>query len=287
MKTQKTNSGIGRKVFYTVMVILFAIYSLSIVLPIVWGFFVSLKTQQEYNLNSPFALPEAWKFVNYVTAFKTLEVADTSFFGMMGNSLWFTIGMTAGNVFVCSQTAYILAKYPFKGSKTIYNVIVIVMLMPIVGSGPSSYRLFSKLKLINNPLFVISNAGGLGIVFLYLHACYRGISWEYGEAAMIDGANGIQIYFSIMFPQALSMVATLSVTQAVGYWNNYTTCIMYLPKMPNLAYGLYLYEQKMIRGANIPVYFAGLIVSMIPVIIAFVLCQNSIMEKVSLGGLKG
>ena len=283
----KTPTSVGQKVVYSILIVLFTLYSISIVFPLCWSVLVSLKSYQEYMLNSPFALPEKWLFSNYATAFKVLKVGKTGFVGMIGNSLWYAIGMTAGNIFVCSQTAYIFARYPFKGSQKIYNVLLIVMLMPIIGSGPAAFRLFSGLGLINSPLFIISNAGGIGVNFLFLEAFYRNVSWSYAEAAFIDGARPTQVYFKIMLPQALGMISTLAIIQFIGYWNDYATPMLYFRDLPNLALGLYMYEIKMIRGANMPVYFAGLVLSIIPVLAIFGACQNSIMDKVAMGGLKG
>lgn len=287
----KTHTGkvtsVGHKIVYGLLLTIFSLYALSLILPFVWAVLVSLKTQQEYMYNSPFAFPETWKVANYVTAFQVLKVGNTGLLGMLVNSLWYAAGMTIGNVFVCSMTAYIFARYPFKGSRQIYNVLLFVMLVPIIGSGPSQYKLFGKLQLLNSPLFVISNAGGIGTNFLFLEAFYRNVSWEYAEAAFVDGASATQVYFKIMFPQAIGMIATLAIMQFIGYWNDYSTPLVMFKNLPNLALGLYLYEMKMIRGANMPVYFAGLVISIVPVLTIFAFCQNSIMEKVALGGLKG
>ena len=277
----------GEKVLYTIIISLFSIYSVTLIFPFVWAFLTSLKTQQEYIENSPFALPELWKFVNYAKAFDALEVHNTKLVGMFFNSLWYSVGMVVGNVFVCSLGAYVLSRYPFKGSNGIYHAILIMMLMPIIGNGPSAFRVYGQLGLLNNPLFVISNWGIMGTNFLFLYAFYSNVSWAYAEAAFIDGAGHFKVYFKIMFPQALSIISALAIMQFVGYWNDYATPLLYFPKLPTLATGIYEYEKSMIRGANMPVYFAGLLISVVPVLILFFSFQNTVMDKISLGGLKG
>lgn len=284
-KTQKRS--VLETIVHVLIITIFTIYAISILFPLFWAILSSLKEHNEYNLNSPFALPEMWLFLNYVTAFNVLEVNDTSLVGMIINSLWYAGGSCLINVFICSMTAYIFARYPFKGSKTIYSVLLIVMLMPIVGSGPATYRVYSKFGWINSPLFLISMAGGIGINFMFLEGFYRNVSWEYAEAAMIDGANHWQIYFKIMFPQAISMISILLIMQFIQYWNDYSTPMLYFKSLPTLSLGLYIYEKQMIRNANMPVYFAGLIISVIPVVLIFAIFQNSLMEKIDTGGLKG
>ena len=288
MKTNVANSRtIGEKVLYTVLIVVFSLYSVSLLFPLFWAILVSLKTHEEYMINSPFALPEQWVFKNYLTAFSTLEVNGATFPGMIVNSLWYAVGSCVLNIFVCSMTAYIFARYEFKGSRVIYNVLLIIMLMPIIGNGPAIYRVYSRLHITNSPFFLISTAGGIGINFLYQEAFYRNVSWSYAEAAFIDGANHWTVFFRIMMPQTLGIVSTLGIMQFIQYWNDYSTPMLYFPELPTLALGLYQYEIKMIRGANMPVYFAGLVLSMLPVLIIFAFCQNSIMEREALGGIKG
>ncbi len=277
----------GQKVLYGVLIAVFSVYSLTLLFPLIWAVLVGLKSHEEYMTNSPFALPTEWLFKNYLSAFWELEVDGTNFFGMIGNSLWYAAGSCILNLFVCSMTAYIFARYEFKGSKTIYNAILIIMLMPIIGNGPAIYRVFSRLHITNSPLFLISTAGGIGINFLFLEGFYRNVSWSYAEAAFIDGASHWTVYFKIMLPQALGMVSTLAIIQFIQYWNDYATPLLYFPELPPLALGLYQYEIKMIRHANMPIYFAGLVLSVLPVLAIFAFCQNSIMERVALGGLKG
>ncbi len=277
----------GQKIVYTVLIVAFSIYCVTVIFPIVWAFFSSLKTHHEYTTNPPFALPETWEFSNYVLAINEFNEGGVNMIGMFFNSVWYSVGMVVGNVFVCSMTAYIIARYPFKGSNVIYHTLLIMMMAPIIGNGGAAYRLYAKLGILNSPLFVISNAGCMGSMFLFLEGYYRNVAGSYAEAGFIDGAGHWTVYFKIILPQAISMIAALAVMQFVGYWNDYATAMLYLKKFPTLSLGLYNYEQTQIRGANMPVYFAALIVTVVPVFVLFGIFQNSIMEKVSFGGLKG
>jgi len=238
-------------------------------------------------LNSPFALPENWLFKNYLTAFKTLQVGKTGFVGMIGNSLWYSVGMTVGNVLVCSQTAYIFARYPFKGSRKIYNFLLIVMLMPIIGSGPAAYRLYSKLGLINSPLFIITNAGGIGTNFLFLEAFYRNVSWSYAEAVFIDGGGHFTAFFKIMLPQVSGALITLGILGFIGHWNVDTPILLYLPDYPTVAAGLFKVKRSMGRSGNVPAYYAGLMVTIFPVVTLYAIYAGKITKNMSVGGLKG
>ena len=90
-----------------------------------------------------------------------------------------------------------------------------------------------------------------------------------------------------MFPQALPVYFTYVITSAIGAWNEYNMMILYMPDWLSLAAGLYTFRANAQRGANYPVYFAGLIVSMIPTITLFAMFSGKIMTSLSIGGLKG
>lgn len=285
--TEGRKKSVVFQIIFLIVEIIFFLYSLSLVLPFCWAILTSLKTQTEYMLNSPFALPEKWLISNYALAFKSLNVKNTNMFGLILNSLWYSIGSCALHVMICSMTAYIFSRYPFKGSKAAYAMILFIMLLPIIGTLPSKYKLMSHLGLTNSPLYLVSCTGGLGFNFIVLHSFYKNLSWSYAEAAKIDGAGHATIFFKIMFPQSIGMIVALAVIEFVGTWNDYSTAMIFFPNMPTLANGLYEYEKAMIRGVNMPIYFAGLIISAIPVLVIFGFFQNTIMQSVSVGGLKG
>ena len=108
------------------------------------------------------------------------------------------------------------------------------------------------------------------------------------EAAKIDGANPFVIFFKIMLPQGVPIIMTYAITGAIGSWNEYNTMILYMPSYPTLASGLFEYESVAIyQGINVPVYYAGLIISMIPTIALFAVFSDKNISSISIGGLKG
>ena len=116
---------------------------------------------------------------------------------------------------------------------------------------------------------------------------FKSVSWFYAEAAQIDGAGPFTIFFRIMLPQAVPIMLTYAITNAIFNWNEYQTIILYLPSFPTLASGLFDYKAQADRLGNIPIYFAGLVLSMIPTILLFSVFSNKVMTSLSIGGLKG
>lgn len=277
----------GQNVVFTVAFIIFTIQCASLIFCLLWGFLSSLKTQKEFSLNSPLALPENWLFSNYITAFKSLEVRGFNLFGLIGNSIWYAVGTPLIQTTIAMVIAYIAVKYPCWITKFHHGYVLISMMITINGGSAPMYRFLSSLGLVNSPLFLLAKLGHSSFSYLIFYGCWKSIPDAYIEAAEIDGASKWRTMFKVMLPQALGTWGALFIMDFITLWNDCTASMVYFPDWPTLATGLFEYESDMIRNVNMPVYFAGLMIAMIPVLVLFIIFQDTIMEKVSLGGVKG
>ena len=206
---------------------------------------------------------------------------------MVWNSLWrTTLGVTL-NWACCSIVCYVLVHYQNKVTKFIYNLGLFISMIPLYGAGAAEYRLFSQLNFINSPLIYIINITLFGTNFFYMYAFWKSISWQYAEASLIDGAGHLKTYLKVMLPMALPSTISLFVMAFINSWNDYAFTNLYMQSYPDLSYGIYALKEQFTYDFNMPLYFAGVILSFLPVLILFVCFQNTIMEKVYLGGLKG
>ena len=106
----------------------------------------------------------------------------------------------------------------------------------------------------------------------------------------MDGASHFTIFRKIMLPQAGPMLFSIGLLYFITQWNNYEQPILMLSKMPTLSTGLYLFSEKMIFdsiNASQTVYFAGILLASLPVVLLVALFHDKIMENVSAGGIKG
>lgn len=278
----------GEKIFFAFVFVIFFIYSLTLIFPVLWMIMSSFKGALEYSGGNAFDLPKKWLFENYPKAFEMLNVGKTGFFGMIFNSLWYTAIVTVLGVFMPAVTGYVMSKYEFPGKNLIFTVAISSMVIPIVGNTASYMKVISFFKLYDTPLYaVVTSLGGFGGSFLVYYGFFKSVSSAYMEAAKIDGANPFVIFFLIMLPQGLPIMLTYAITGAIGNWNEYNTMILYLPSFPTLASGLFEYQSNAVRSVNYPVYFAGLLISMIPTIVLFATFSDKIMTSISIGGLKG
>ena len=277
----------GLKIFKVILFIILSLYAISLVLPLVWTFLTALKSQIEYSTYNVNGLPENWLFSNFALAFTELNVDGSNLFVMIFNSVWYTAGGVLIGMTVSAMVAYVTAKYEFPGRKILYGIALVIMMIPIVGSTPSQYRLYSQLGILDSPAFLVTFASGFGFNYLVLYAYFRSLPWSFAEAAFIDGAGHVKVFFQIMMPQAVSTMAALAIVAAITSWNDSGGPLLFLKSYPTLASGLYMFQVMTTRQLNMPVLYAGLLMSAVPMLFLFAFFSNKIMDMSLGGGLKG
>ena len=161
------------------------------------------------------------------------------------------------------------------------------MTIPIVGSMGAYYKLIGELGLYDTPMYVVvTNLSSWGFNFLVMYGFFKNVSWTYAEASFVDGGGHFTVFFKIMLPVALGPIITRFVVSAISHWNDYMTMILYIPSYPTLASGLYTFQANAIREVNYPVYFAGLLITLIPVLVLFTFCSDIMMSNMNVGGIK-
>nr|WP_286672509.1 carbohydrate ABC transporter permease [Cohnella hashimotonis] len=188
------------------------------------------------------------------------------------------------------MAAYTVAKYKFTGKNVVYFFAISSFLIPQVGSLAALYKLMLDLHLYNSHIgLLILYSGGLSMNFIILHGFYRGVSWEYGEAAFIDGASHWQIFFRIMLPLSGPSIAAVSLVTMVSVWNDYFLPFMFLQddRLYTISVGLYDMMLKQQYAADWTTLFAALTLSVLPILFVFILFQNKLVSGFTTGGLKG
>ena len=294
-KSVLSRKSTSESIVHIVVFMIMLIHCALIIYVYLFGVNASLRWNGRYFMRDPNALSifrDAEKgiieprFENYILAFKSLEETSYSYFFMLFNSIWYSIGGTLFSLSVAACSTYVVAKYKNKFTRFIFNLCLFLMIFPVVGSAPSLYRLYTTLRFDQTPLILLSGLNNM--CHLMMYAFFSALPWTYAEAAYIDGANDFQVFFKIMLPMALPSISVLFVNGVIGAWNDYSTPLLYLDQsFPTLASGLFTFEEQMKYKASQPVYFAGVCMAMIPPIVLFSVMQNTIMTKVYFGGLKG
>lgn len=269
-----------------VVTILFAIYALALLFPLLFAFNSALKSSDGAFLESLNKITLPFDFKNFAEAFTQIEVSGITFWNMLLNSGWFSVGTTFFNIFSSMCLAYGVAKYKFPGRNVIYNLVLIIMIFPVFGTLAARYKLYSQLGFIDSPLILLAYAGAYDAQFLILYAFFRNIDWAYAESAFMDGASHFKVFFRIMMPMALPAIAALAVTNFIVSWNDYEQVLLYLPNLPTLSTGLYVYATKSLFGADRPLYYAGILIALVPVFVVYLALQNTVIKVTVEGGVK-
>ncbi len=288
-KTEETRVRVGEhKKVLIVFFIVFLIYTLALLFVFGWILLNSLKTTEEYRI-SLYSFPKSFRIRNYIEIWET-DYGGITLTQMFFNALVICALVPTVSCFVTSLAAYTLAKYKFKGNRVIQFLHILPMMFTIAGTQVSTYLLLDKLGLIGDFWGVtVMSAGASGMNYLLVYGTYKNISNTYMEAAEIDGANDFRIYFQIMLPQAMGIIGTLWMFGFIGMWNDYATVNLYMSERPTVAIGLETIRRTYTDNGryDYPLYYAALVLSMIPIIILFVCFQKQIMKLSLGGGIKG
>ena len=210
---------------------------------------------------------------------------------MYYNTITLAVGQTFFSMMLTCMAAYILAKYPFKGSSALYTFLVVCSVVPTFGAEAATFRLMAKTKLRNTYLGMILLCGGMGGPFLYVHSFFKGVPWSFAESAKMDGASDFRIFVQIMIPLAKNGIMVFTIMKFMGYWNEYWIPYLYYHNRPTLAVGLY--EIQSVAGSTKEgslawsVFFAGIILCVVPVLVAYGFLSDKLMSNLTAGGIKG
>lgn len=283
------NRSKGEKVVYTIAFIVFCLYTVTIVYALFYLIMKSLQDSYEaVESIKVFSFERGFHLENYYRALFEFNWAGNNLIGMFFNSVFYTVIKIVGAVTASTFTGYVFSKYKFKFRSVLYAVAIFSMTVPVLGSASSMLNLSWNMGIYNNRLFpVVTSFAGFGFNFLVMYAFFDNVSWSYAEAVFIDGGGHFTVFFKIMIPQAVPSMVTLAILAFIGNWNNYMDILLYMPDYPTLASGLYVISQSEVGRDYRPVYFAGLVYTLIPVLVIFCCFSNVIMKNLSIGGLKG
>ena len=252
--------------------IVFALYSISLLFPFIWILINSFRNVDEWrsitSMTSYWSLPTNWDFSNYLTMLTESMGDNGSILEMLFYSLLLTVLGTIINVFFSACAAYVVAKYEFPGKKILYSLAIFAMVVPIVGTLPAQVKFMEFLHLDDTVIGVLFlYSGAFGFNFILLHSAFQGISWNYAEAAQMDGAGHFSIFFKVMIPMCRGPLISCAILQAIALWNDYSTPFLFLNSHKTLAVGLQAIQASLENSQNYPIMFAAIIVSILPVLI--------------------
>lgn len=281
-----TKRSLPEMIFLWALCVLFALYTFTLVYPLFWTIINSLKSPREFFQNI-YGLPKVVTWEPWKTALK-IKVSETTLIGMFFNSIVITAGALFLALLFCTMTGYIFSKYKFPGSRFIYNMMLILMMIPLSASTPATYKFLTAVGLYNTRFGVILlYSGGFGYPFLLLYNFFQGVSWSYAEAAMMDGASDLTVFLRIMLPQAVAMQFAIAMMSFMGIFGDFTNPYLYLKEHPTLAVGVKLLSDNMQSSGQWPSAFAALLLTCIPSLVFYCVTNTKLFSLELDTGLKG
>jgi ABC-type glycerol-3-phosphate transport system permease component len=200
------------------------------------------------------------------------------------NSVYLTVVATVGTVLSSSIGGYAFARFRFPGKRLLFSLTLAALLLPDYVLLIPNYMLFWKLGWLNTylPLTVPHFFGNAFFIFLF-RQFFLTIPLDLDEAARIDGASYLRIFWSIVLPLSAPAFATAAIIEAIRAWNWFLLplIVLNLPESFPLAVGM-----RNLR-ANDPLQMAAAVMMTVPVIVVFFLGQRYFVRGITMTGIKG
>lgn len=273
-----------KAIWKTIQYVILIFFSAVAVLPVISCLITAFKTEEEYRTTNVMTLPKSFlNFDNFVTAFKAANMGRA-----FTNSLIVMICVLAVSVIIGTQLAYVLDRFKFPGNNLIRNMFLFASLLPAVAMQVTVYNIMSALGLINHLYGYIIMSCGTDVISIYIFIQYmENIPVSLDESAIIDGASYWTIYWKIMLPLLKPAIVTSCILKGVGVYNEYYCANLYLQTkdLHTIARSLYTFVGPM--GSQYNLICAGVIISLLPALIVFVVCQKQIYSGITSGAVKG
>ena len=254
------------------------------VVPVISCVITAFKTSEEYQNTNVMTLPENWlNFDNFIKAFTTANMGRAFI-----NSLIVMICVLFVSIIVGTQLAYVLNRFKFPGNTLIRNLFLFASLLPGVAMQVTVYNIMSSLGFINHLYGYIIMMCGTDVISIYIFIQFmENIPVSLDESAIIDGANYWTIYWKIMLPLLKPAIITSCILKGVGVYNEYYAANLYLQDkdLHTIATSLYTFVGPM--GSQYNLICAGVIISLLPALIIFIIFQKQIYSGISAGAVKG
>ena len=262
-----------------VIVILATLMSLF---PVYFMAVSAFKTKGEYIANK-WGLPLAPILDNFATAF-----AGEKFFIRFVNSSILTVSAVGVSLIIACLAAYAFARMEFPGKRTLFNVLLSLMVVPQVVMVVPLFVSMVRLKMVNTYQGTTLIYVGLLLPFsVYLMTnFFRTVPREIMDAARIDGASNLGVFWRIMMPLSAPAVITLLVVNALWVWNELLIALVFMQKdeLKTLMVGITALRSK--NYVDIPATMAGLLIATIPIVVLYVFGQKYFIRGLASGAVK-
>ena len=251
--------------------------------PLVVVVFGAFKTNEEFTSTNVLAPPKSWlNFDNFVTAFVKGDMlrAFLNTILVVGVSVVIT-------VILGTMTAYIINRFKFRFSKIVNTMFLVASLVPSITMQMSVFQIITKMGLFGKSSALILLYAGTDIISIYIFVQFlENIPTSLDESAILDGASYFTIFWKIIFPLLKPAIITVIIIKGVGFYNEFYTPFLYTPSPEKAVISTALFRFKGPYGSQWEVICAGVIITIIPSLVAFLTLQKQIYSGLTNGSVK-
>ncbi len=276
------------------------VYLVIVVFPLFWLFYSSVKSDRDIFLK-PFALPgDKLHWENYTNAW-----IDGHFREFFANSVLMTVSSVAVTVFLAAMTAYALARFRFPGVRPLFFYFLAGLMIPLQLAIVPLFFQLKEFDLLNTRagLFVVYLAFGFPFAIFVLTGFFRSLPSSLHESALLDGASEFQAFWHVMLPLARPGLITVAIFLFLGNWNEFFVAFITLsgkaPDQTASAWQQFMQDPRTLPlgVANVTIVsnyrsdwgraFAGLVLMMLPTLVAYMFLQKHLTKGITAGAVKG
>lgn len=279
--SRTTSTRIGDWLVFTLL----SAGAIVMVAPLVWMVSTSLKTKTEVFALPPVWIPEVPQWDTYVRMWQ-----DSSILTGFQNSFIVAATVTVLGTITCSMAAFAIAKMRLPFSNLIFVGLLTGVMIPYPTLMIPQFVMFSRIGWVDTllPLIVPGLFGNIIMIF-FLRQFLNSIPDSIVEAARIDGASYLQIFWTLIMPAIRPALAAQFILWFMAMWNDYLAPIIYLnsPGTQTLQLVIANFNAQYAIQTDYPLIMAASFVALLPVLIVFVVFQRQIIESIALSGSKG
>jgi multiple sugar transport system permease protein len=278
--SHKRGESIG-KLLTSLLMLAFGILFL---MPFLWMLSASFKIEADVFKYPIEWIPSRW---NAVTNYMQVWFGDHPFYLYYWNSIKVAIGTTLLSVTVSAMAAYGFSKVKFKAAKWLFLIVLATFMVPQQAILVPQFILYRSIGLFDSHfgLILLGSFSVLGTFML--RQFFMGVHQEFIESAKIDGAGHLRIFWQIALPLVKPAIATYAILRFIWTWNDYQNPLIFLRTDGLYTIQLAMQKFSTINGEFYSLIMAAAVSAILPLLIIFVIGQKSVIEGISLGGVKG
>lgn len=280
MKKRNWLRASGWYIVLTILGIMFAF-------PFVWMILTGFQTAKQAGAYPPTLWPNPWSLYGYIKGF----TSSSPFVRYFLNSVFISVMCVIGALFSSTLAGYGFARLKAPGKNVWFTILLATMMIPANVTLLPIYSIYARLNWLDTfiPLILLSFLGASAFNIFLMRQFFAAIPKELEEAARVDGAGRLQIFFRIFLPNTKPAMFVVVLFTFVAAWNDFFAPLVFLtdPNKYTLAVGLNFFKGQFPGTTDFAPLMAMATFSMLPILLLFLFAQRYFVEGITTTGLKG